>query len=100
VRPRRRKAPRRLTARPAESEQPGAEINHSRPLSKATKFAKTAKNKKLFMIDWIGSARQAFRPRRDRASVAEINHYALLSKKQQSLRKIPYIKPDSSIFCK
>ncbi|WP_369596733.1 GNAT family N-acetyltransferase [Tuberibacillus sp. Marseille-P3662] len=40
MRPHRRRAPRRLTARPAESEHPGAEINPSSEI--ATKFTKTA----------------------------------------------------------
>jgi len=45
VRPRRRKALRRLTAHPTESEQPGAQINNLYNYYKATMFAKTTKNK-------------------------------------------------------
>jgi hypothetical protein len=44
VRPRRSYAPRRLTAHPAESEHPGAEINLYDFMLKATKFAKIAIN--------------------------------------------------------
>ena len=43
VRPHRSYAPRRLTARPAESEQPAVEINHSIS-SRTTKFTKRAYN--------------------------------------------------------
>jgi hypothetical protein len=41
-----RKASRRLTARPTESEHPEASINLTNTYYKATKFAKRAKNKK------------------------------------------------------
>jgi UDPglucose--hexose-1-phosphate uridylyltransferase len=43
VRPRRRKASRRLTARPTESEHPEASINLTNTYYKATKFAKRTK---------------------------------------------------------
>jgi hypothetical protein len=40
VRPRQREAIGRLTARPAESEHPGVEINHFQELAKLKKTAK------------------------------------------------------------
>ncbi|OAS84513.1 hypothetical protein A6K24_25395 [Metabacillus litoralis] len=49
MRPRRRFALRRLIARPTESEHPGAPINQTNTILKATKFAKTFFNKDILL---------------------------------------------------
>ncbi|OAS89191.1 hypothetical protein A6K24_01125 [Metabacillus litoralis] len=49
MRPRKRFALRRLIARPTESEHPEAPINQPNTILKATKFAKTALNKEIFI---------------------------------------------------